>query len=76
MFDNLSERLERSFKILKGEGKITEINVAETLKDVRKAGGHSMAAGVRIRGPIEEVRLTILKAMREEVERVLRQKIS
>lgn len=37
MFDNLSERLERSFKILKGEGQITEINVAETLKDVRKA---------------------------------------
>ncbi len=37
MFDNLSERLERSFKILKGEGKISEINVAETLKDVRKA---------------------------------------
>ncbi len=37
MFDNLSERLERSFKILKGEGKITEINVAETLKDIRRA---------------------------------------
>ncbi|KAA6340836.1 Signal recognition particle protein [termite gut metagenome] len=37
MFDSLSERLERSFQILKGEGKITEINVAETLKDVRKA---------------------------------------
>lgn len=37
MFENLSERLERSFKILKGQGKITEINVAETLKDVRKA---------------------------------------
>ena len=37
MFENLSERLERSFKILKGEGKITEVNVAETLKDVRKA---------------------------------------
>jgi signal recognition particle subunit SRP54 len=37
MFDNLSERLDRSFKILKGEGRITEINVAETLKDVRKA---------------------------------------
>ena len=37
MFENLSDRLERSFKILKGEGKITEINVAETLKDVRKA---------------------------------------
>lgn len=37
MFENLSERLERSFKILKGEGQITEINVAETLKDVRRA---------------------------------------
>ena len=37
MFENLSDRLERSFKLLKGEGKITEINVAETLKDVRKA---------------------------------------
>ena len=37
MFENLSERLERSFKILKGEGKITEVNVAETLKDVRNA---------------------------------------
>ena len=37
MFENLSERLERSFKILKGEGKITEVNVAETLKDVRRA---------------------------------------
>ena len=37
IFENLSERLERSFKILKGEGKITEVNVSETLKDVRKA---------------------------------------
>ena len=37
MFENLTERLERSFKILKGEGKITEINVASTLKDVRRA---------------------------------------
>ena len=37
MFDSLSERLERSFKILKGEGKITEINIAEALKDVRRA---------------------------------------
>lgn len=37
MFESLSERLERSFKILKGQGKITEINVSETLKDVRKA---------------------------------------
>ena len=37
MFQNLSERLERSFKILKGEGRISEINIAETLKDVRKA---------------------------------------
>ncbi len=37
MFENLTERLERSFKLLKGQGKITEINVAETLKDVRRA---------------------------------------
>ncbi|GAA6528490.1 MAG: signal recognition particle protein [Prevotella sp.] len=37
MFENLSDRLERSFKILKGEGKITEINVAETMKDIRRA---------------------------------------
>ncbi|MDR1004617.1 MAG: signal recognition particle protein [Prevotellaceae bacterium] len=37
MFDNLSEKLDRSLKLLKGEGRITEINVAETLKDVRKA---------------------------------------
>jgi len=37
MFENLSDRLDRSFKLLKGEGKITEINVAETLKDVRRA---------------------------------------
>ena len=37
MFDNLSDRLDRAFKLLKGEGRITEINVAETLKDIRKA---------------------------------------
>jgi signal recognition particle subunit SRP54 len=37
MFENLSDKLERSFKLLKGEGRITEINVAETLKEVRKA---------------------------------------
>ena len=37
MFENLQERLERSFKILKGEGRITEINIAETVKDIRKA---------------------------------------
>lgn len=37
MFENLSDRLERSFKTLKGEGRITEINVAETMKDVRRA---------------------------------------
>ena len=36
MFENLSERLERAFKVLKGEGKITEINVAETLKEVSR----------------------------------------
>ena len=37
MFDNLSNKLERAFKVLKGHGKITEINVAETLKEVRRA---------------------------------------
>ena len=37
MFENLSEKLERSFKILKGEGKITEINISEALKDIRRA---------------------------------------
>jgi signal recognition particle subunit SRP54 len=37
MFENLTDRLERSFKLLKGEGRITELNVAETLKDVRRA---------------------------------------
>ncbi len=37
MFENLTDRLERSFKLLKGEGKITEVNVAETLKDIRRA---------------------------------------
>ena len=37
MFDNLSEKLERSFKIIKGQGKITEINIADALKDVRRA---------------------------------------
>ncbi|RLD50506.1 MAG: signal recognition particle protein, partial [Bacteroidetes bacterium] len=37
MFENLSERLEQSFKMLKGQGRITEINVAETLKEVRRA---------------------------------------
>ncbi|MDD6669631.1 MAG: signal recognition particle receptor subunit alpha, partial [Bacteroidales bacterium] len=37
MFENLSERLERSFKILKGQGTISEINVAETMKDIRRA---------------------------------------
>ena len=37
MFENLSEKLERSFKVLKGQGRITEINVAETIKEIRKA---------------------------------------
>ncbi|MDE6609648.1 MAG: signal recognition particle receptor subunit alpha, partial [Muribaculaceae bacterium] len=37
MFENLTEKLERSFKVLKGQGRITEINVAETLKEVRRA---------------------------------------
>ena len=37
MFDNLSDKLDRAFKVLKGQGQITEINVAETLKEVRRA---------------------------------------
>ena len=37
MFENLTDKLERSFKILKGEGRITEINVAETLREIRRA---------------------------------------
>ena len=37
MFDSLSNKLDKAFKILKGQGKITEINVAETLKEVRRA---------------------------------------
>ena len=37
MFENLTDKLERSFKVLKGEGRITEINVAETLKEIRRA---------------------------------------
>ena len=37
MFDSLSEKLERAFKMLKGQGKITEINVSETLKEIRRA---------------------------------------
>ena len=37
MFENLTDKLDRAFKLLKGQGRITEINVAETLKDVRKA---------------------------------------
>ena len=37
MFDSLSDKLERAFKVLKGQGQITEINVAETLKEVRRA---------------------------------------
>ncbi len=38
MFENLSERLERSFKILKGEGKITEVNISEAMKDSCPSG--------------------------------------
>ena len=55
--------------------KVTEISVAE-LASRFGGGGHAMAAGVRIRGPVEEVRLVILEAMQAEVERVLQQQIS
>ena len=37
MFENLSERLEQSFRLIKGQGRITEVNISETMKDVRKA---------------------------------------
>ena len=37
MFENLSDKIDRAFKILKGQGKITEVNVSETLKEIRKA---------------------------------------
>src|SRR6188768_3265249 len=37
MFENLSDKLDRAFKVLKGQGSITEINVAETMKEIRKA---------------------------------------
>jgi signal recognition particle subunit SRP54 len=37
MFENLIERLESSFKLIKGQGRITEVNISETLKDIRKA---------------------------------------
>ena len=37
MFENLSDKLDRAFKVLKGQGTITEINVAETMKEIRKA---------------------------------------
>lgn len=55
--------------------KTPEISVAE-LASRFGGGGHAMAAGVRIKGPMEEVRLIILAAMQEEVERVLQQQIS
>ena len=52
MFNNLQDSLDRAFKVLKGQGKITEINVAETLKEVRKAlldGGASHVLSLRVR---------------------------
>ena len=47
MFENLTDKLERSFKLIKGEGRITEINVAETLKEIRRA----LIDGPRMRQP-------------------------
>ena len=64
MFENLSDRLERSFKILKGEGKITEINVAETLKDVRRA---LLDADVNYKTAKEFTETVKLKAMGQDV---------
>ena len=64
MFDSLSERLERSFKILKGEGKITEINIAEALKaqGVTTAEGEEIStskASSMCRQMVDENRLTV-----------------
>ncbi|MDD2512372.1 MAG: signal recognition particle protein, partial [Proteiniphilum sp.] len=64
MFENLSERLERSFKILKGEGKITEINVAETLKEVRRS---LLDADVNYRTAKEFTETVKQKAMGQDV---------
>ena len=64
MFENLSDRLERSFKILKGEGQITEINVAETLKDVRRA---LLDADVNLRVVRRFINATIEEAKGEAV---------
>ncbi|MDE6329492.1 MAG: signal recognition particle protein [Muribaculaceae bacterium] len=64
MFDNLSERLERSFKILKGEGKISEINISEALKDVRRA---LMEADVNYKIAQDFIRTAKQKAMGQNV---------
>lgn len=64
MFENLSERLEKSFKILKGQGKITEINVAETLKDVRRA---LLDADVNYKTAKEFTEVVKQKAMGQDV---------
>ncbi|MDD4157964.1 MAG: signal recognition particle protein, partial [Proteiniphilum sp.] len=64
MFENLSERLERSFKILKGEGRITEINVAETLKEVRRS---LLDADVNYRTAKEFTETVKQKAMGQDV---------
>ncbi len=64
MFKNLSDRLERSFKILKGEGRITEINIAETLKDVRRA---LLDADVNYKVAKDFVKTVTEKAVGEQV---------
>ncbi len=69
MFDNLSERLERSFKILKGQGRITEINVAETLKEVRRA---LLDADVNYKTAKEFTETVKAKAMGQDVLNAVR----
>jgi signal recognition particle subunit SRP54 len=69
MFENLSERLERSFKILKGQGKITEINVAETLKEVRRA---LLDADVNYKTAKEFTETVKAKAMGQDVLNAVR----
>jgi signal recognition particle subunit SRP54 len=62
MFENLSERLERSFKLLKGESRITELNIVETLKDVRKALLDADVSYKVVKAFIDEVKIKAMGA--------------
>jgi len=68
MFENLSDRLEKSFKILKGQGRISEINIAETLKEVRRA---LLDADVNFRIAKQFTDTVKVKALGQEVLRAV-----